>query len=93
MAYGFNPISSSPISSVPYSQSFFTGLVGTTILNSVTTGAGKNYTVTGLRATTILRSVQAGAGNNVTVTGVKGTASVANHQCVRTWNLVDTTIC
>ena len=93
MALGFNSISSSPISSVPYAQSVLTGLVGTTILRSVTVGAGKDYTLTGLRGTTILRSVIAGAGNNITVTGVIGTATVADHQCVRTWNLVDTTLC
>lgn len=93
MSLGFNPISSSPISSVPYAQNIVTGLVGTTILNSVTVGAGKNYTLTGLRATTILNSVKAGAGNNVNVTGVVGTATVANHQCARYWSLVDTIIC
>jgi len=92
MALGFNPVSASPISSIPIYYPL-TGLVGTTTLRSVTAAAGQNYTLTGFRATTTLRSVTAGAGNNISLTGIRATASVADHQCARYWSLVDTIKC
>ena len=93
MALGFNPISASPISSIPIYYPFFTGLVATGSVGTVTATSGRSFTVTGVVGTGIIRSVSTGKGATITLTGAIGTATVTDHQCVRTWNPVNTLLC